>query len=79
MRCANFIRGRESRYDILVLSQNMRQVGNIRSNEIYNPDEARHPPPTNMMEFERDSDVEKFIRGTCSSSTGTTKPTLTSV
>jgi stromal membrane-associated protein len=41
----------------------MRQVGNIKSNEIYNPDEVRHPPPANMIDVERDSDLEKFIRG----------------
>lgn len=41
----------------------MKQNGNIKSNAYYNPDEARHPPPTNMMEAERDSEIEKFIRG----------------
>jgi hypothetical protein len=41
----------------------MKQNGNIKSNNLYNPDEARHPPPTNMMEAERDSEIEKFIRG----------------
>lgn len=40
----------------------MKQNGNIRSNAFYNPDEARHPSPTNMMEAERDSEIEKFIR-----------------
>lgn len=40
----------------------MKQNGNIKSNAFYNPDEARHPPPTNMMEAERDSEIEKFIR-----------------
>ncbi|KAG1743736.1 uncharacterized protein EDB91DRAFT_1125701 [Suillus paluster] len=40
----------------------MKQNGNIKSNTLYNPDEARHPPPTNMMEAERDSEIEKFIR-----------------
>ncbi|KAG1773622.1 hypothetical protein EV702DRAFT_1129348 [Suillus placidus] len=40
----------------------MKQNGNIKSNALYNPDEARHPPPTNMMEAERDSEIEKFIR-----------------
>ncbi|OJA16539.1 hypothetical protein AZE42_00644 [Rhizopogon vesiculosus] len=40
----------------------MKQNGNIKSNNLYNPDEARHPPPTNMMEAERDSEIEKFIR-----------------
>lgn len=40
----------------------MKQNGNIKSNALYNPDEARHPTPTNMMEAERDSEIEKFIR-----------------
>jgi len=42
--------------------EHMRQTGNIKSNEKYNPDEVRHPPPTNMIDIERDSDIEKFIR-----------------
>jgi len=42
--------------------EHMRQMGNTQSNEIYNPDEVRHPPPTNMIDAERDSDLEKFIR-----------------
>ena len=41
----------------------MRQVGNIKSNQQYNPDEVRHPPPTNTIDGERDSELEKFIRG----------------
>jgi hypothetical protein len=41
----------------------MRQVGNVKSNGTYNPNEVRHPPPTNMIDAERDSDLEKFIRG----------------
>jgi stromal membrane-associated protein len=41
----------------------MKTVGNVRSNRTYNPDEMKHPPPTNMMESERDSELEKFIRG----------------
>jgi hypothetical protein len=49
-------------YELVVL-QNMRQIGNIKSNETYNPDEVRHPPPTNMLDVERDSELEKFIRG----------------
>ncbi|KAI0252851.1 hypothetical protein BJV78DRAFT_1281426 [Lactifluus subvellereus] len=42
--------------------ENMRQIGNIKSNEVYNPDVVRNPPPTNMIDAERDSDLEKFIR-----------------
>ena len=41
----------------------MRQMGNIKSNQMYNPDEVRNPPPTNMIDAERDSELEKFIRG----------------
>ncbi|KAF9781327.1 ArfGap-domain-containing protein [Thelephora terrestris] len=40
----------------------MKEMGNIKSNAIYNPDEIRNPPPTNMIEQERDSDLEKYIR-----------------
>ncbi|KAH9988112.1 putative GTPase activating protein for Arf-domain-containing protein [Russula compacta] len=42
--------------------EHMRRMGNIKSNEMYNPNEVRHPPPTNMIDVERDSDLEKFIR-----------------
>ncbi|KAI0320420.1 putative GTPase activating protein for Arf-domain-containing protein [Amylostereum chailletii] len=42
--------------------ESMRQNGNIKSNSYYNPDEVRNPPPTNMIDSERDSDLEKFIR-----------------
>ncbi|KAI9513474.1 hypothetical protein F5148DRAFT_7258 [Russula earlei] len=42
--------------------EHMRQTGNVKSNETYNPDEVRHPPPTNMVDMERDSELEKFIR-----------------
>jgi len=38
-------------------------MGNVKSNAIFNPDEIRNPPPTNMIEQERDSDLEKYIRG----------------
>jgi stromal membrane-associated protein len=46
----------------------MKEYGNIRSNAHYHPDEKKHPPPTNMMESERDSELEQFIRGSSSSS-----------
>ncbi|OCH84352.1 ArfGap-domain-containing protein [Obba rivulosa] len=42
--------------------EHMRQNGNIKSNAYYNPDERRHPPPTNMIDSERDSELEKYIR-----------------
>ncbi|KAJ9479517.1 ADP-ribosylation factor GTPase-activating protein effector protein 2 [Pseudozyma hubeiensis] len=40
----------------------MKEVGNVRSNRKYNPDEMRNRPPTNMEESERDSELEKYIR-----------------
>ncbi|KAJ7130314.1 hypothetical protein C8R44DRAFT_64502 [Mycena epipterygia] len=40
----------------------MRQNGNIKSNQFYNPNETRHPPPPNLMDGERDSEMEQFIR-----------------
>ena len=40
----------------------MKNTGNIKSNEYWNPDEKKHPLPTNMEETERDSELEKFIR-----------------
>lgn len=42
--------------------EHMKQTGNIKSNALYNPDEKRYPPPTNMIESERDSELEKYIR-----------------
>ena len=41
----------------------MKNTGNVKSNSHFNPDEKRHPPPTNMVDSERDSELEKFIRG----------------
>ncbi|PCH37552.1 ArfGap-domain-containing protein [Wolfiporia cocos MD-104 SS10] len=40
----------------------MKTTGNIRSNAYYNPDETRNPPPTNMVDSERDSELERYIR-----------------
>ena len=40
----------------------MKQIGNVKSNSIYNPNETRHPPPINAVDQERDSELEKFIR-----------------
>ncbi|PIL29316.1 hypothetical protein GSI_09367 [Ganoderma sinense ZZ0214-1] len=40
----------------------MKSTGNVKSNAHFNPDETKHPPPTNMIDQERDSDLEKFIR-----------------
>ncbi|KLO15548.1 ArfGap-domain-containing protein [Schizopora paradoxa] len=42
--------------------ESMRKMGNIKSNQIWNPDERKHPLPDNMEESERDSEMEKFIR-----------------
>jgi hypothetical protein len=42
--------------------KNVKQNGNIKSNALYNPDERKHPPPTNMSDSERDSELEKYIR-----------------
>jgi stromal membrane-associated protein len=41
----------------------MKQYGNIVSNAHYNPNETKNPPPVNSAEAERDSELEKFIRG----------------
>lgn len=41
----------------------MQEMGNLKSNAIYNPNETRNRPPMNMVEQERDSDLEKYIRG----------------
>ena len=43
----------------------MKENGNIKSNQLYNPDEIKHPPPTNMVDAERDSELEKYIRCEC--------------
>ncbi|KZW00361.1 ArfGap-domain-containing protein [Exidia glandulosa HHB12029] len=42
--------------------ESMRNNGNLKSNAHYNPNEARHPPPTNLEESERDSELETYIR-----------------
>ncbi|EIN14452.1 ArfGap-domain-containing protein [Punctularia strigosozonata HHB-11173 SS5] len=42
--------------------ETMRSIGNIASNNKYNPDETRFPPPANMIDSERDSELEKYIR-----------------
>ena len=41
----------------------MRVIGNIKANQYWNPDERKHPLPANFEETERDSELEKFIRG----------------
>lgn len=42
--------------------ETMKNIGNIKSNAYWNPDEKKNPLPTNMEETERDSELEKFIR-----------------
>ncbi|KAF8065075.1 hypothetical protein FPV67DRAFT_168049 [Lyophyllum atratum] len=42
--------------------ENMRSMGNANSNAIHNPNEVRHPPPANLMDAERDSELEQYIR-----------------
>lgn len=42
--------------------QVMKANGNVKSNAHYNSDETRNPPPTNMIDSERDSELEKYIR-----------------
>ncbi|TFK32097.1 hypothetical protein BDQ12DRAFT_693023 [Crucibulum laeve] len=41
----------------------MKNMGNANSNAIYNPNEARYPPPPNLEDSERDSELEQYIRG----------------
>lgn len=40
----------------------MKSMGNIKSNAIYNSNELRNPPPPNLDETERDSEIEQYIR-----------------
>jgi stromal membrane-associated protein len=40
----------------------MKEVGNIKSNAYYNPDERRNRPPANIEDSERDGELERFIR-----------------
>ncbi|KAG8991335.1 hypothetical protein FRB90_001389 [Tulasnella sp. 427] len=42
--------------------ESMKNMGNIKANELYNPDPLRNPPPTNMEDGERDSEIETYIR-----------------
>ncbi|CAE6461160.1 unnamed protein product [Rhizoctonia solani] len=42
--------------------ESVKNMGNIASNAKWNPNESRHPPPTNLEESERDSEMEKYIR-----------------
>lgn len=42
--------------------QSVKNIGNINANAKWNPNESMHPPPTNLEESERDSEMEKYIR-----------------
>lgn len=42
--------------------ESVRNMGNTKANELYNPDPLRNPPPTNMEGGERDSELETYIR-----------------
>lgn len=49
-------------YLLFMLTQTMRTLGNVKSNAFYNPNEAKYPPPSNLMDGERDSELEQYIR-----------------
>ncbi|KAJ7069914.1 hypothetical protein C8F01DRAFT_1246080 [Mycena amicta] len=40
----------------------MREMGNVNSNLIHNANETRHPPPPNLLDGERDSEMEQYVR-----------------
>ncbi|EGG13012.1 uncharacterized protein MELLADRAFT_76352 [Melampsora larici-populina 98AG31] len=42
--------------------ERMRSTGNIKANMQWNPNSAKNPPPTDLEESERDSQLERFIR-----------------
>lgn len=42
--------------------QFMKSMGNSKANAIYNPNELRHPPPPNLEDTDRDSEIEQYIR-----------------
>ncbi|CAO1618027.1 unnamed protein product [Sympodiomycopsis kandeliae] len=42
--------------------ERMKEYGNLKSNSYYNPNEKRNRPPTNVDDYERDNELEKFIR-----------------
>ncbi|WOO79762.1 UBA domain-containing protein 3 [Vanrija pseudolonga] len=42
--------------------QGMKDMGNIKSNAVYNPDQRKHRPPPNTSSDERDSELSKYIR-----------------
>jgi len=42
----------------------MKEMGNIKSNAIYNPNEVRNPPPPRLDDPARDNDLEQYIRCT---------------
>jgi len=42
--------------------ETMKNWGNVKANQHYNPDERRHPPPANIEHTDRGSELENFIR-----------------
>ncbi|KAH9819281.1 putative GTPase activating protein for Arf-domain-containing protein [Melampsora americana] len=42
--------------------ERMRSIGNIKANMQWNPNAAKNPPPTDLEESERDSQLERYIR-----------------
>ncbi|KAJ3557286.1 hypothetical protein NP233_g11784 [Leucocoprinus birnbaumii] len=42
--------------------EQMKEIGNVKSNAIYNPNEVRNPPPPRLDDPARDNDLEQYIR-----------------
>ncbi|KIY62617.1 ArfGap-domain-containing protein [Cylindrobasidium torrendii FP15055 ss-10] len=43
-------------------AETMKNIGNVKSNAIFCPDEFRHPPPPPLMDATRDNELEQYIR-----------------
>ncbi|KAF9260757.1 ArfGap-domain-containing protein [Marasmius fiardii PR-910] len=56
----------------------MTEMGNVKSNTLYCPNELRHPPPPLLMADERDSELEQYIRSKYEYKLFMEKPTTTS-
>lgn len=50
------------RWSIVDLAQSIKNIGNVKSNQLYNPDERKHPPPSNFESSDRGSELEVYIR-----------------
>lgn len=46
----------------LKIIQRMREMGNLKSNAIYNSNEVRNPPPPKLDDSTRDHELEQYIR-----------------